>query len=295
MSTAGLAGVRLLVVGASSGIGRAIAVAAAARGAHVAAAGRRTDRLQSLGAQAAAVASARARAPDDRPEATPFPAPAITAITADVRRDDDCDRLVDEALNALGGLDALVYATGVSTLSTLRTTDGDVWRTVLETNVVGAALVTRAAIDHLAESHGRAAYLSSVSSEDPRPALVPYGSSKAALDAMIRGWRNEHPTIAFLRIVVGPTSGTEFASAWDPAALAGFFEARAGRGQARASEMTPAEVADEVLRVLISPVWTEDLRLLPSNAPIAPGRPSATGDPVTGHQATGDPHGASLE
>ncbi len=268
MSQQGLDGLRVLVVGASSGIGRAIAIAAAAGGAQVCAAARRADRLNELVAEAASTTSGPPSS------TTSSPTRAITAITADVRRDADCERLVAEAVAALGGLDALVYATGVSPLAPLSATDGDAWRSVLESNVVGAALVTRAAIDHLSQSHGRAAFLSSVSSEDPRPALVPYGVSKAALDAMIKGWRNEHPEIAFLRVVVGPTSGTEFAASWNPAALAGFFTAREGRGQARATEMNPSQVADEVLRALVSPVWTEDLRLLPSNSPVQ----ASTGD-----------------
>ena len=135
---------------------------------------------------------------------------------------------------------------------------------MLETNVVGAALVCRHAIPHLERSDGRAVFLSSVSVDDPRPFLVPYGASKAALDSLIRGWRNEHPDLCFIRVVVGPTA-TEFGAGWDPATLGELAEARAERGLVKATIMTADEVAAQVLDALTAPVWVDDLRLMPRN------------------------------
>jgi len=188
-----------------------------------------------------------------------------------VRVEDDCRRIVEEAVGMLGGLDALLYASGVSPLGRLIDTGADEWSAVFETNVVGAALVCRHAVGHLEASNGRALFLSSVSVEDPRPFLVPYGTSKAALDALIRGWRNEHPHLCFTRVVVGPTA-TEFGSDWDPATIAELTAVRAERGFVKATVMTADEVAARVLEALASPVWVEDLRLMPRNHP----DPSAT-------------------
>jgi NAD(P)-dependent dehydrogenase (short-subunit alcohol dehydrogenase family) len=98
--------------------------------------------------------------------------------------------------------------------------------------------------------------------------LVPYGASKAALDALIHGWRNEHPHLCFVRVVIGPTA-TEIGSGWDPAKVAELTAVRAERGLLRAKPMTPAEVAHEVLGALASPVWIEDLRLVPANVALA--------------------------
>ena len=131
---------------------------------------------------------------------------------------DDCRRIVDEAVDGARRLDALVYTSGVSPLGRLVDMEVDDWQAVLETNVVGAALVSRHTVPHLERSDGRALFLSSVSVDDPRPFLVPYGASKAALDSLIRGWRNEHPNLCFIRVVVGPTA-TEFGTGWDPATL----------------------------------------------------------------------------
>ena len=235
---------RLLVVGATSGVGRAIAAMAAAAGARVVAVGRRADRLDALVAEGHG---------------------ELVGVRADVRVEDDCRRMVDEAVGVLGGLDALIYATGMSPLGRLVDTGADEWHTVLETNVVGAALVCRHAVAHLKRSRGRAAFLSSVSVDDPRPFLVPYGASKAALDALIRGWRNEHPDLCFIRIVVGPTA-TEFAAGWNPATVDELTETRVERGLVKATIMTADEVAAQVLEALTAPVWLDDLRVMPRNS-----------------------------
>ena len=119
----------------------------------------------------------------------------LVGVRADVRLEDDCRRIVDEAVDVLGGLDALVYASGVSPLGRLVDTGAADWHEVLETNVVGAALVCRHAVGHLEASNGRALFLSSVSVEDPRPFLVPYGTSKAALERVDQGMAQRTPAL----------------------------------------------------------------------------------------------------
>jgi len=238
-------GGRMLVVGASSGIGRAIALAADSAGWQVVAGGRRTTALDELRAESHG---------------------RIHIVTADVRHEDDCRRLVTDAVTTLGGLDALVYAAGTSPLSSLLDTDADAWRDVFGTNVIGAAQVCRFALPHLGTSRGRALFLSSIATDDPRPLLVAYGASKAALDALIRGWRNEHPDLCFVRVVVGPTT-TEFGAHWDPAVVAELNKVRVARGLVKATMMTPGEVAAQMLDALRSPIWVQDITLMPRNTP----------------------------
>lgn len=248
LSREGVMDYRLLIIGATSGVGRALAEVAASRGARVVAVGRREDRLEALRAGSEA---------------------KIHPLVGDVRSEDDCDRMVDGAVKLLGGLDGLLYAAGVSPLGRLVETASQDWQKVLETNVMGAALVCRRCIPHLEASDGRALFVSSISANDPRPLLVPYGASKAALDALIRGWRNEHPQLCFVRVVVGPTT-TEMGADWEPAKVAELTAVRAQRGLLRSTPMTPTEVADEVLSALTSPVWIEDLRVVPRNTGNSP-------------------------
>jgi NAD(P)-dependent dehydrogenase (short-subunit alcohol dehydrogenase family) len=212
-----LAGHRVLVVGASSGIGRATALALGAVGARVVAAARREAALREVVAEGG---------------------PGLRAVACDVRRPREVDQLIGAAGEWLGGLDAVVYATGVNRLAFLADTDAETWRELLDTNLVGAALVTRAALPLLRESGGRIAYLSSHSAARPWPALGAYAASKAGLDAMIAAWRVEEPRVVVTRVVVGPTI-TGMADAWEPEAASRAFTRWAEQGYLVHEPVTP--------------------------------------------------------
>ncbi|HVX17159.1 MAG TPA: SDR family oxidoreductase [Acidimicrobiales bacterium] len=193
---------KTVVVGASSGLGRCIGTGLAARGAQVALLARRHDRLVDAAKDAG---------------------PGSLAIACDVTDPDSCRAAVDEAAAGLGGIDAVVYTPAIGPLARITDVDPETWHRVFDTNVVGAASITAAALPHLQESHGVAAYLSSVSASttDPWPGLASYTVTKAALNKLIDAWRAEHPTVGFSRITVGDCIGgegpgmTEFASGWD--------------------------------------------------------------------------------
>ena len=193
---------KTVVVGASSGLGRCVGVGLAHRGGRVALLARRYDRLV---------------------DATKEAGTGAVAIACDVTDASSCKAAIEQAAQALDGIDGLVYATGVGSLARLVDTDADTWRSTLETNVIGAALVTAAAIPYLASSSGVAAYLSSVSASitPPWPGLGAYSVSKAALDKLVEAWHAEHPGIGFTRVIVGDSAGgdgnssTGFASGWD--------------------------------------------------------------------------------
>ncbi len=126
---------RTVVVGASSGLGRCIGIGLARRGGQVALLARRTDRLEGTVAEAGNGA---------------------VAIECDVTDAERCARAIDDAAEALGGIDALVYTPGIGPLARIEATDAETWGRVFETNVTGAALVTAAALPHLEASGGRA-------------------------------------------------------------------------------------------------------------------------------------------
>ncbi len=193
---------RVVVVGASSGLGRCIAVGLGQRGEQVALMARRKDRLEDAAAEAG---------------------PGALAITCDVTDEESCQAAVAEAVRELGGIDGLVYATGFGPLVRLADTDAETWRRTFDTNVIGASLITAAALPHLVVSQGTAAYLSSISASHtpPWPGLGAYAVSKAALDKLVEAWRAEHPQIGFTRVTVGDCAGGEgdamtgFNADWD--------------------------------------------------------------------------------
>ena len=182
-------------MGASAGIGRAVAVAAAEEGARVVAAARRTDRLEALTSEIGGGA----------------------AVRLDVQDAGACREGVEAAVQSLGGLDAVVYVVGTATLGAIAEVRAEVWAEVFATNVTGASLVLAAAIPHLTESHGRVILVSSISADDfpPRRGLGPYMVSKAALNKLVEVWQSEHHEVSFTRLSVGDTLGTEFAQGWD--------------------------------------------------------------------------------
>jgi NAD(P)-dependent dehydrogenase (short-subunit alcohol dehydrogenase family) len=194
--------VRAVVIGASSGLGRCIGVGLAQRGAQVALLARRRDRLEAAAAEAGSDA---------------------LAIECAVTDETSVGSAIGKAAAGLGGIDALVYTPAVGPLAKLEDTDAATWRRVFDTNVTGAAIVTTAALPHLAATSGTALYLSSVSASQtpPWPGLGAYAVSKAALDKLVEAWRVEHPEVSFTRCVVGDCAGGEgdsmtgFANDWD--------------------------------------------------------------------------------
>jgi NAD(P)-dependent dehydrogenase (short-subunit alcohol dehydrogenase family) len=181
---------RAVVVGASSGLGRCLAVGLGQRGAQLALLARRVDRLA---------------------DAAKEVGPGTLTIGCDVTDETSCRQAIDEAAGGLGGIDAVVYAPGIGPLVKLADTDLDTWRRVFDTNVIGASLVTAAAVEHLEASKGAVVYLSSVSASmtPPWPGLGAYAVSKAALDKLVEAWRNEHPQVGFTRVIVGDCAGGE--------------------------------------------------------------------------------------
>lgn len=207
-------GRRMLVVGALAGIGASIGTLAAGHGWRVALSARRRPRLEELA--------------DTLPEAH--------AVPGDVRDAADVHPVVDESVRRLGGLDAVVYATGVSPLGPLRDATQADWRAVFDTNVIGAALVSTAAAPHLRQSNGRLVLLSSKAVRRPFPDLTLYSTSKIALDGLIRCQPGEFRGLRVTRVVVGNTAGTEFASSWDGEALEAAVGRWAGVQRTRVSE-----------------------------------------------------------
>ena len=210
---------RLLVVGASSGIGRAVVNAARAAGWSVAGAARRRDRVADTGA---------------------------LALACDVRVAADCRRVVDDAVEALGSLDALVYAAGVAALGAAADTTPAAWDDMLRTNVVGPALVVGAALPHLASQAGTAMVLSSHSVARPWPGLVPYAASKSAVETLMAGWATECPRVRFRTVPVGPTA-TGFADSWPAEAAGAYFTEWERSGYLAGPVATAEEAAAEVL------------------------------------------------
>jgi len=227
--TAVLAGRRIVVVGASAGIGRAIAVRVVRSGAEVALVARRLDRLAEVAAEAG----------------------GGTPVRADVRDESDCTDAMRQSGETLGGIDVLCFCAGTAPLATLANTDDSAWRNVLETNVIGANHVIRAAQPFLAPS-AVVMVLSSELTMQARTGLGAYGASKAALRASLATWRLESPGPRFCCVTVGSTVPTEFGDAFDRDLLGPVLDDWVRRGLVQEQMMS----TDDVASVLVSTIST---------------------------------------
>jgi NAD(P)-dependent dehydrogenase (short-subunit alcohol dehydrogenase family) len=170
MSEGRFAGRRVVVTGASSGIGRATALAFAGEGAVVVALARRGDRLQAL----------RDEAPEGR----------IEAVVIDVRDRAALRSAVARAADG-GGIDVLVNNAGVAHVEGFLEVSDTHWDETIETNLTSAFVASQEAARHMAGAGGGA--IVNVASVDAFVAESPFGAycaSKAGLVMLTR-------TIAF--------------------------------------------------------------------------------------------------
>jgi NAD(P)-dependent dehydrogenase (short-subunit alcohol dehydrogenase family) len=248
-----LAGRRVLVVGASSGVGRAIGLAAAAEGAMVAFSARRLELLET----AVEVAGARS-----------------CAVVCDVTDGSSVVEAVQAAASAFGGLDTIVYATGVDPLVRIEHVDGAAWSDLFATNVTGASLIVRAALPHLCAVHGRAVFISATSVGRPLPGMGAYATSKAALEELARAWRSEHPEVSFSTIAIGMTLGTAVTATWDTDLLSDLGSVWDSRGYLfdnGPGYMRCEEVAETVVSLLAAPTCLPYVSVLADPAQRATG------------------------
>ena len=164
-----LKGVRCLVTGAGSGIGRAIALRLARSGARVAVADIKADRVK------------------DTAETIKRSGGESIAVIADVSKPTDCERLVKEAVDAFNGLDVLVNNAGVSGASFIESLPDSEIERILSVNLSGVIRVTKAAAPHLKKSgRGRIINLSSVEGIRGSGLLPVYSASKAGVIGLTR-------------------------------------------------------------------------------------------------------------
>jgi NADP-dependent 3-hydroxy acid dehydrogenase YdfG len=239
-----IAGLRVLIVGASSGIGHAVAVRAAERGAKVAVAARRTDLLEALAEQIGG-----------------------TAFELDVEDPAAIGRVVDAAAEALGGFDAVVFTSTVAPMAHIEDTDIATWIHAFNVNTLGANSVLRAVRPHLSDT-GVVLITSSHDVGRPRAGVAAYNASKAALNEILHSWRSEHPDLAIVRVGIGPTEDTEILRGADRELLSLLFKSWKQHGQ------LPEQMSalNDVANTLVSLVGTAYLNptVVPEVVQLAP-------------------------
>jgi NAD(P)-dependent dehydrogenase (short-subunit alcohol dehydrogenase family) len=160
-----LAGKHVLVTGASSGIGAALAEGFAKRGATVGICARRADRLHEV------LARCRVPAPDSK------------AWTVDLADLDGIETFARRASEELGGVDVLVNNAGIPKRKPVFALTPDIVEAVMRINYLSPVRLTLALLDEVVARKGRLVYVSSVAARLSPPAESAYAASKAAISA----------------------------------------------------------------------------------------------------------------
>ena len=178
----------VLVIGASSGIGRETAVLFAREGARVMASARREDRLQQLKAELAKEGA------------------AIETLTADASKAAEIERLAQVTRERIGEIDILVYVTGTNTPDrSLKRLTADIWDMMIAVNLNGAYYATRAVLPHMRErGAGHLIYISSISGQVPDVSGAAYQASKRGMLGLAHAVRVEEKENGIRTCVIMP-------------------------------------------------------------------------------------------
>jgi NAD(P)-dependent dehydrogenase (short-subunit alcohol dehydrogenase family) len=160
-----LSGKRVLVTGASAGIGAALAEGFAKRGATVGICARRADRLEEV------LERCRAHAPDSK------------AWTIDLAELDGLSEFAARVEQELGGVDVLVNNAGIPKRKPVFALTPEVVESVMRINYFSPVRLTLALLDGLVARRGRIVFISSVAARLSPPGEAAYAATKAAISA----------------------------------------------------------------------------------------------------------------
>ena len=168
-------GKNVIITGASSGIGEALARAFAAKGYNLGLAARRTDKLEML-----------ARALEDAHGIK------VVVTALDVQQDETVPDAINALAQGLGPVDIVVANAGITGVRRSGSGDLSVDKAVFQTNIIGAVATLDAATRIFkAQGYGHLVGISSVSAFFPIPGSAAYSSSKAALTNYMNAMRLE--------------------------------------------------------------------------------------------------------
>src|SRR5271170_1080943 len=227
--TQSLKGRVAIVTGASSGIGRAIAIRLGEAGAHVFLAGR-TESALAEGVRAVEKAGGRA-----------------AAAVFDARDVKQVQGLVDKALKETGRLDIMVNNAGLEFPSTIIDGDPEQWREMFETNVLALLVGSQAAIRAM-RACGAAGHIVNISSTSGRSeASGVYGSTKWAVNSIATTLREEleNDRIRVVNIIPGAVA-TNFARNFPPEFVQGIASSLGIKADIEPGKPVAPDVLDQI-------------------------------------------------
>lgn len=231
-----LSGKVAIVTGASKGMGRHFVDALVDAGMQVAALARPSAELEALAARHGA---------------------AVRAIACDVSSPAQAGAAVAEAAAHFGRLDVVVNNAAIYQPFAFESGSDEVIRAHVDVNILGVAWITRAAIPHLRATQGQIISISSESVRMPFPMLALYAATKAAVETLSEGLRDELRSDG-IRVGVlrsGSVSGGSGGAAWSQEATQAFYAKilETGHAAMTGSPATPESMARALVATLSLP------------------------------------------
>lgn len=162
----------VIITGASSGIGKALAEEFAKRGSKLVLAARRVDRLEQL--------------QKDLSETE------CLIVKADVSIEDDCKQLIEQTIERFGKIDVLINNAGISMRSIFNETDLSVIKKLMDVNFWGTVYCSKYALAHLLETKGSLVGVISIAGYVGLPGRTGYSASKYAIRGFLDALRIEN-------------------------------------------------------------------------------------------------------
>src|SRR3569623_1194670 len=165
----------VVITGASSGIGKALAIEFARRGADLVVAARNYVALCEL--TDSLIKEHKIKA---------------VAVQCDVAVEEDCDYLIKQAILTFGRIDALVNNAGISMRALFKDVDLKVLKSMMDVNFWGTVYCTKFALPHLLKTKGSVVGVSSVAGYKGLPGRSGYSASKFAMNGFLEVLRVEN-------------------------------------------------------------------------------------------------------
>ena len=174
----------VVITGASSGIGRALAKEYFSRGARLSLGARRIDQLEVLKAELQSL--------------------DILCIATNVAQEADCKRLIDLTIEKFGRIDVLINNAGISMRALFKDMDLEVMHRLMDVNFYGTVYCTKYALPYLLESKGSIVGVISIAGHVGLPGRTAYSASKFAVRGFLDTLRIEHLKSGLHVLVAAP-------------------------------------------------------------------------------------------
>lgn len=173
----------VIITGASSGIGKALAEKYAAEGWRLVLGARREGRLKAIKTTLNT---------------------EVLAVKTDVTRESDCKFLIENAIEKFGRIDALINNAGISMRALFNETDLDVLHRVMNVNFWGTVYCTKYALPHLISSRGTVIGIISIGGYVGLPGRTGYSASKFAVRGFLETLRTENLKTGLHVLIAAP-------------------------------------------------------------------------------------------